>query len=259
MPLSAEPLPTHAEDDLLVSVLIPARDEAENIESLVQEIVMALRPVAPFEIVLVDDGSRDGTGARFMNRCKTLDVPAQCQRHATSAGQSTALAQAARLARGRWLVTLDGDGQNDPADIPALMARAQALEPLQPHYCIAGFRHRRQDTAWKKLQSRIANAVRRRLLDDGVPDTGCGLKLIPRATWVELPYFDHMHRYLPALVRRLGGEVQVVPVNHRHRIAGVSKYNAWNRLWVGLVDLMGVRWLISRSRLPRIDGTERHR
>jgi dolichol-phosphate mannosyltransferase len=240
----------------LISVLIPAKDEAGNIGQLVTEVVDALRSVCGFEIVLVDDGSGDATAAEFAQRCTALGAAAQLIRHQASVGQSTALSTAAQHARGRYLVTIDGDGQNDPADIPALLRQAQAMEAGGAHFCIAGFRHQRKDTEWKKIQSKIANAVRRQILDDGVPDTGCGLKLIPRATWLRLPYFDHMHRYIPALVRRLGGRIAVVPVNHRHRTAGVSKYTAWNRVWVGIVDMFGVRWLTRRSKQPVVAQVE---
>lgn len=242
--------------DLQVSVLIPAKDESGNIGSLVAEIVAALQPVCSYEIVLVDDGSSDGTGHVFLERCRELGASAQLLRHERSCGQSTALSTAARHARARYLVTIDGDGQNDPADIPALLTEAQKMATQGPDFCIAGFRKNRRDTEWKKIQSKIANAVRRRILDDGVPDTGCGLKLIPRRTWLMLPYFDHMHRYIPALVRRLGGSISVVAVNHRHRQAGVSKYTAWNRVWVGIVDMFGVRWLTRRSKLPRLATRE---
>ncbi|WP_374641081.1 glycosyltransferase family 2 protein [Hydrogenophaga sp.] len=242
--------------DLQVSVLIPAKDESGNIGSLVAEIVAALQPVCSYEIVLVDDGSSDGTGEVFLARCRELGASAQLLRHERSCGQSTALSTAARHARARYLVTIDGDGQNDPADIPALLVEAQKMAAQGTDFCIAGFRKNRRDTEWKKIQSKIANAVRRRILDDGVPDTGCGLKLIPRRTWLMLPYFDHMHRYIPALVRRLGGRISVVAVNHRHRQAGVSKYTAWNRVWVGIVDMFGVRWLTRRSKLPRLAARE---
>ncbi|GLS16092.1 dolichol-phosphate mannosyltransferase [Hydrogenophaga electricum] len=248
--------PSPVAEPLLVSVLIPAKDEAGNIGALADEIADALQPACPFEVVLVDDGSSDDTGQVFLARCQARGVPAQLIRHQRSCGQSTALWTASRHARGRYVVTIDGDGQNDPADIPALVRQAQALEADGAHFCIAGFRHRRKDTEWKKLQSKIANKVRRQILDDGVPDTGCGLKLIPRQTWLLLPYFDHMHRYIPALVRRLGGRIAVVPVNHRHRTAGVSKYTAWNRVWVGIVDMVGVRWLIQRSKLPVLERVE---
>lgn len=240
----------------LVSVLIPAKDESGNIGSLTTEIATALKGTCSFEVVLVDDGSSDGTGDVFLGKCRELGIAAQLIRHAASCGQSTALWTASRHARGRYLVTIDGDGQNDPADIPALVRQAQDLQSRGEHFVIAGFRHKRKDTEWKKIQSKIANAVRRQILDDGVPDTGCGLKLIPRQTWLLLPYFDHMHRYIPALVRRVGGEIAVVPVNHRHRQAGVSKYTAWNRVWVGIVDMFGVRWLIKRSKRPVVAKAE---
>lgn len=236
----------------LASVLIPAKNEAGNIGALVREVDAALRSHCPYEIVLVDDGSDDGTGDEFVQACRALGAQGQLLRHRASVGQSTALMSAARHARGRYLITIDGDGQNDPADMPALLAVAREAETQGAHFCIAGYRKNRQDTEWKKIQSRIANAVRQRLLADQVPDTGCGLKLIPRATWLQLPYFDHMHRYLPALVLRLGGTIRVVPVNHRARQSGVSKYNAWNRLWVGLVDMAGVMWLIRRGKRPVI-------
>jgi membrane-associated phospholipid phosphatase len=241
---------------LEVSVLIPAKDEADNIGPLVAEIAAALNPHIGFEVVLVDDGSSDATGDVFLEQCRRSGVRGQLLRHAQSCGQSTALLTAARHANGRFLVTIDGDGQNDPADIPALIAEARLLTLGGPDFCVAGYRRNRQDTRWKKLQSRIANAVRRRVLDDGVPDTGCGLKLIPRQTWLGLPYFDHMHRFLPALVQRVGGRVSVVPVNHRPRRAGISKYTAWNRLWVGLVDMVGVRWLIRRSQRPLLSDKQ---
>ncbi len=255
MPIASPSSATSAEAPL-VSVLIPAKDESGNIGALVDEITLALRPVCTFEVVLVDDGSTDGTGDVFLRHGKELGINAQLIAHAHSCGQSTAMWTASRHALGRYLVTIDGDGQNDPADIPALVRQADEMSARSEHFCIAGFRHRRKDTEWKKIQSRIANAVRRQILDDGVPDTGCGLKLIPRATWVLLPYFNHMHRYIPALVRRLGGEIAVVPVNHRHRQAGVSKYTAWNRVWVGIVDMFGVRWLIQRSKRPVVAKTE---
>ncbi len=240
----------------MASVLIPARDEAGNIGRLIGEIQAALESRYPYEVVLVDDGSSDDTGEVFLRCSRELAVPALLIRHARSTGQTSALWTAARHAAGRFLITIDGDGQNDPADIPALIARALPMASSHGHFCVAGERRKRRDTRWKKIQSRIANAVRRRILDDGVADTGCGLKLLPRATWMALPDFDHMHRFVPALVKRIGGAIEVVPVNHRHRAAGVSKYTAWNRLWVGIVDLMGVRWLIRRTRLPAIERLE---
>lgn len=240
----------------LISVLIPAKNEAGNIGKLVGEVAVALSPVCRFEVVLVDDGSTDGTAAEFVQACRDLGAQGQLIQHQASVGQSTAVATAARHALGRFLVTIDGDGQNDPADIPDLLRAAEALAPTVEHFCVAGYRKNRQDTEWKKIQSRIANGVRQRILNDQVPDTGCGLKLIPKQTWDVLPYFDHMHRFIPALVCRIGGAIRVVPVNHRAREVGVSKYNAWNRLWVGLVDMAGVAWLARRAKRPVIAGRQ---
>jgi dolichol-phosphate mannosyltransferase len=177
--------------------------------------------------------------------------------HAQSCGQSAAIVSGVRAARGEWIATLDGDGQNDPADIPKLLALVR--DPAQPKnlQCIAGWRKKRQDTWLKRLSSKIANGVRSRLLGDATPDTGCGLKLIPRAVWLQLPFFDHMHRFLPALVQRNGGATVSVEVNHRPRTRGVSNYGLHNRLWVGLVDLVGVMWLQRRMKRASVSEAPR--
>ncbi|WP_336367860.1 glycosyltransferase family 2 protein [Marinobacter sp. C2H3] len=227
-----------------VSVIIPVMNEAENIGDLMQEIHQALAEGPTYEIVVVDDGSSDGTLARAEETATTLGCRFQGIAHARNLGQSAAVKTGACHATGIWLVTLDGDGQNDPADIPALLERARGLAATD--YVIAGYRRQRRDTRWKRFQSRLANRVRNALLHDGVPDSGCGLKLLPRRTFLALPWFDHAHRFVPALVRAIGGNVVVVDVNHRHRTRGVSKYSAWNRAWVGIVDLIGVWWLIHR-------------
>ena len=158
-----------------------------------------------------------------------------------------------KAAHGAWIATLDGDGQNDPADIPQLWRLARAA-PANPPLLVAGFRTTRQDSRAKRMASRIANAVRSRLLGDATPDTGCGLKLFPRALFLDLPAFDHMHRFLPALVLRAGGAVRSVPVNHRPRRAGKSKYGVFDRLGVGIVDLIGVYWLQRRPARPDLIG-----
>ncbi len=227
-----------------VSVIVPARDEAENLPLLLDEIAAALAAV-DYEVLLVDDGSVDGTWPLLMARA-ARDARIRPFRHARSAGQSTSLWQAARLARGAWLATLDGDGQNDPADLPRLLARAQqgGVE------LVAGHRQSRQDDWLKRLSSRVANAFRDALLRDGVPDTGCGLKVIGRDAFLSLPYFDHMHRFLPALVQAQGGTCVSVAVGHRPRTAGRSHYGVNDRLWAGLIDLLGVLWLRRRCRLP---------
>jgi dolichol-phosphate mannosyltransferase len=158
-----------------------------------------------------------------------------------------------RAARGIWIATLDGDGQNDPADIPALLAQARAAGPLT---LIAGHRVTRRDTRTKRLASRMANGIRARLLGDATPDTGCGLKVFRREDFLRLPHFDHMHRYLPALFIREGGGVVSVPVNHRPRTRGRSKYGTLDRLWVGIFDLAGVYWLQRRWKRPVVEPAE---
>jgi dolichol-phosphate mannosyltransferase len=225
----------------VVSVVVPVRDEEGNVDALLHEIATALA-AERHEIVYVDDGSRDATAARLAaarERYPQLRV----LRHRAAAGQSAAIATGVRAARGEWIVTLDGDGQNDPADAPTLLARARAADAPA---LVAGWRTTRRDTRVKRLSSRIANAVRGALLGDRTPDTGCGLKVFRRETFLALPQFDHMHRFLPALVRRTGGSVVNVPVHHRARAAGSSKYGILRRLGVGIVDLFGVMWLQRR-------------
>lgn len=235
-----------------LSVVVAVRDERENIEPLVREIVAALTGVVSFEILYVDDGSTDGT-ALALELMQQEVALLRVVRHETSAGQSTAIRSGVMAARGHWIATLDGDGQNDPADIPVLLTQACSIAAHRgdDRILIAGWRTNRRDTPWTRWQSRVANGVRSRLLGDGTPDTGCGLKVYPRALFHRLPYFDHMHRFMPALVRRDGGEVRSVPVNHRPRTRGRSHYGVLNRLWAGIVDLAGVMWLTRRARAPR--------
>ena len=234
-----------------LSVVIPVRNEAENILPLLTEIHAALEGHIDFEVVYVDDGSSDATPARLAEaqaRHPRLRVLA----HAASCGQSAALVTGFRAARGEWIATLDGDGQNDPADIPKLLAeRDRAGRPVNLQL-VAGYRKKRQDTWLKRFSSRVANGVRSRLLGDATPDTGCGLKLILRSAVLELPVFDHMHRFLPALIQRSGGATVSVEVNHRPRTRGISNYGMFDRLWVGIVDLFGVMWLQHRARRPRV-------
>jgi dolichol-phosphate mannosyltransferase len=229
---------------ITLSVVIPAHNEAANLPTLLDEVERALSHQA-YEVIVVDDGSDDDTWPLLVTRAHRQDS-LRPLRHRDSAGQSTALWQAARHARGEWLATLDGDGQNDPADIPALLEAAKAARVD----LVGGHRVTRQDSALKRLSSRVANAVRARLLGDGSPDSGCGLKVIRRQAFLSLPYFDHMHRFLPALVAAQGGRCLSHPVKHRPRRAGRSHYGLSNRLWVGITDLIGVRWLQRRSRLP---------
>ncbi len=230
-----------------LSVVIPVRNEALNVGPLVGEIHRALDGLVAFEIVMVDDGSADDTAARI--RALRLTDPAlRLIRHQKSCGQSTAVRSGVLAARSPWIATLDGDGQNDPADIPALWRLALEAGPGRRRL-FAGWRARRKDNAVKRLTSRWANGIRAALLGDATPDSGCGLKLFERATFLELPYFDHMHRFLPALVLRAGGEVVSVRVNHRPRELGRSNYGTFDRLWVGITDILGVMWLQRRAKL----------
>ncbi|APE30289.1 dolichol-phosphate mannosyltransferase [Halomonas aestuarii] len=228
----------------LVSVIIPARDESGNLPSLLDEIADALAAI-DHEVLVVDDASRDGTWALLEARAAE-DPRLRPLRHAESAGQSTSVWQAGHEARGEWLATLDGDGQNDPADLPSLIERARQGDVT----LVAGHRTTRHDDWLKRISSRIANGVRARLLRDQTPDTGCGLKVMRREAFLRLPYFNHMHRFLPALVQAQGGRCVSLPVNHRPRGTGRSHYGLNNRLWAGLLDMAGVMWLRRRSRLP---------
>lgn len=231
----------------LLSVVVPVHNEAENIEPLIREIENALNNSVEFEIVYVNDGSLDDTGDH-LTQAKLKHQKLRVITHAKSCGQSTALRTGIKFANGDWIATLDGDGQNDPADIKKLIAALAVDVDL-----IGGNRrHARRDTWVKRISSIIANNVRSKLLNDSTPDTGCGLKLFKREVYLDLPYFDHMHRFLPALVQRAGGRVISVPVNHRAREHGKSKYGTIDRLLVGIVDLIGMLWLIKRSKRPLV-------
>ncbi len=229
-----------------LSVVVPAHNERDNVAPLLLEIESALEPLnLDWEAVFVDDASRDDTLAvlrSLLGSHRRLRV----LRQQRQSGQSTAVRNGVKAARGRWIATLDGDGQNDPADIVKLLAARNAGDGSVKLY--AGWRTTRRDSFSKRMSSRVANRIRAFLLADATPDTGCGIKLFERETFLELPYFDHMHRFLPALVRRAGFGVISVPVNHRPRMRGVSKYGLWNRLWVGIVDIAGVAWLRRRAR-----------
>src|SRR5690606_21713375 len=229
-----------------LSVVVPVFNERDNIAPLVDEIVAALRGRLPFEIVYVDDHSTDDTLA-VLQALKPRVPELRVLRHATQSGQSTAVRTGVKAARAPWIATLDGDGQNDPADIPKLLAARDAAGPEVKLF--AGWRVDRKDSGSKRWASRWANRIRARMLRDNTPDTGCGIKLFEREVFLDLPYFDHMHRYLPALVQRAGWKTVSVPVNHRHRTAGVSNYNNLQRALVGIADLRGVAWLIRRSRV----------
>jgi dolichol-phosphate mannosyltransferase len=231
----------------LISVVVPVKNEVANIAPLIAEIRIALAGVA-HEIVYVDDGSDDGTADALREAAEA--APLVRRRHQLSCGQSAAIVTGVRAAQGEWIATLDGDGQNDPADIPALWARAQGEPGL---ILLAGHRTRRRDSFVKRVTSRLANRLRAAMLGDATPDSGCGLKMFRRAAFLELPAFDHMHRFLPALFIRAGGRVVSVPVNHRARLRGASKYGTLDRALVGVFDLMGVFWLQRRWRRPVVE------
>lgn len=237
-----------------LSVVVPVHNEEDNVAPLVGEIVAALRGTIDFEIVYVDDTSKDATLQR-LRELQATTPELRVIRHLSNAGQSTAVRNGVKAARGAWIATLDGDGQNDPADIPKLLAQRDTATPDIKLF--AGWRVNRQDSGSKRWASKWANAIRARMLRDDTPDTGCGIKLFERDAFLDLPYFDHMHRYLPALMQRAGWKTVSVPVNHRHRTAGVSKYNNLNRALVGIKDLRGVSWLILRSRRTAVEELQK--
>jgi dolichol-phosphate mannosyltransferase len=234
-----------------LSVVVPVHNETGNIEALILEIEAALAGRIDFEMVYVDDGSGDGSAAELAD-LRAGHGRLRVLRHRSQSGQSAALRTGVAGARAAWIATLDGDGQNDPADIPALLDARDRCATAEL-WMVAGVRRKRRDSMVKRLSSRIANGIRRRVLRDAASDTGCGLKLFRRDAYLALPFFDHMHRFLPALIRRAGGAVLEVPVNHRPRAAGASHYGIWGRAWVGLVDMLGVAWLQRRMKNPIVE------
>lgn len=234
-----------------LSVVVPVKNEQDNIEPLIREIVAALHGNTEFEILYINDGSTDATQA-VLEKLKSQFPMLRVIRHNKSCGQTQAITSGVRAARHEWIATLDGDGQNDPADIPALLVKLADTGQPENLELLAGWRAQRKDTFLRRLSSKVANGVRSRLLKDNTPDTGCGLKVFARESFLYLPNFDHLHRFLPAMIIRGGGAVVSVPVGHRARERGVSKYGVNNRLWVGIVDLFGVAWLQRRTRLPVI-------
>ncbi len=252
-PIAAMPAVQAPPPPPLLSVVVPVRNEAPNIAPLLAEIEAALSAIE-HEIIYVDDGSVDDTAAAL--RLAGARLPAgrlRCLGHRVSCGQSAAIVTGVKAARGTWIATLDGDGQNDPADIPRLLARAEAERAAAGRpVMVAGHRVRRRDSRMKRVTSRLANRIRAWLLGDATPDTGCGLKVFPRGLFLELPHFDHMHRFLPALVLRQGGVVVSEPVGHRPRQHGRSNYGTLDRLAVSLFDLAGVAWLQRRWRRPEV-------
>jgi dolichol-phosphate mannosyltransferase len=238
---------THAPQ---LSVVVPVFNERDNVGALLREIVAVLRGKVDFEALFVDDDSKDDTLAQLQSL--KAEVPElRVLHHAKQSGQSTAIRTGVKAARGAWIATLDGDGQNDPADIPKLLAARESADRAIKLF--AGWRVHRQDSGSKRWASKWANKIRSNMLRDDTPDTGCGIKLFEREAFLDLPYFDHMHRYLPALMQRAGWKTVSVPVNHRSRAAGVSKYNNLQRALVGLRDLRGVAWLITRNKRTGVE------
>ena len=238
-----------------ISVVIPVRNEADNVGTLMAEIHQVLSGQEAYEMIFVNDGSTDETGVNLRQAMRTYPALRVLQ-HQQGCGQSRAIHTGVLAAQFSWIATLDGDGQNDPQDIPMLMAilQQQADEDL---WMLNGHRFQRRDTGWRRFSSIFANRIRRVILHDDTPDTGCGLKLFRRDKFLNLPYFDHMHRFLPALIRMTGGKVISVKVSHRCRKFGYSKYGTWDRLQAGIVDLLGVIWLKKRHSLPVVSEVPR--
>lgn len=238
-----------------ISVVVPVHNEAENVESLIAEIHAALCGIETYEMIFVDDGSTDETSSILKLQMQHF-AKLRILKHEFSYGQSRAIHSGVLAANYDWIVTLDGDGQNDPADISNLL---NVLYDLHDNnlWMLVGYRYKRNDSLWRRLSSKVANSIRRFFLNDDTLDTGCGLKLFKRDKFLRLPYFDHMHRFLPALIQMTGGQVISVKVSHRPRQFGVSKYGTLDRLIAGIIDLFGVLWLKSRYSLVKMSEVSR--
>lgn len=238
-----------------LSVVVPVHNEADNVEPLILEIQAALDGIVTYEIIYIDDCSRDGTPEKLVQLNRRIEA-LRVLSHKKQSGQSAAVRTGVKAAAAPLVATLDGDGQNNPADIPNLLQAYGAQAGDDPRLLIAGHRAQRQDNFTKRLSSKIANAIRSRLLGDSTPDTGCGLKVFRAEDFLDLPSFDHMHRFLPALMIRSGGRVLSVEVSHRPRERGKSKYGTLDRLWVGITDIIGVLWLKRRSINPEVEESK---
>jgi dolichol-phosphate mannosyltransferase len=240
---------------LALSVVVPVHNEADNLEPLIQEIQAALDGIVSYEIIYINDYSRDGTPEKLVQLNRKIDV-LRVLTHNKQSGQSAAVRSGVMAAGAPLVATLDGDGQNNPADIPNLLTAYQEQAGSDPKLMICGHRAKRQDSFTKRISSKIANSIRASLLGDSTPDTGCGLKVFRAQDFLDLPNFDHMHRFLPALMIRSGGQVVSVEVSHRPRERGKSKYGTMDRLWVGITDLIGVMWLKRRQINPEVEESE---
>lgn len=236
-----------------VSVVIPAYNEANSLANLTAEVVAALDGRWDYEIVIVDDCSDDDTAQRLIDLGQQLGPRLHAYRHQRRGGQSRAIWTGVEHAHGNWIATLDGDGQNDPADLPRLLEAAAPLSQVRPLF-VGGVREKRRDRWDRRLVSWLANRLLGWALHDGAADTGCGIKLLPRELFLSLPYFDHMHRFMPALAQRAGAELRYLRVNHRPRLHGRSRYHNLRRAFASLFDLWGVRWLQHRAaNVPEVE------
>lgn len=231
---------------LVLSLVIPMYNEEENVAAVLQGVHDALAGRLIYELVVVNDGSTDNT-QDILCRLQTIYPDLKIVRHLENKGQSAAIVNGVKHSFAPWVATLDGDGQNDPRDILRLFSYASGYDPHRDTVLITGIRINRQDNWLRRASSRMANIARQILFRDGCPDAGSGLKIFPRRAFLELPHFDHMHRFLPVLFKRANGKLINVPVNHRSRLLGKSKYGVWNRLWISIVDLLGVKWLQKRD------------
>lgn len=233
---------------LSVSVVIPVKDEEQNIALLAQELKAVFCDKAEYEVLIIDDGSSDGT-REVLYTLKKGSSNIRILIHERTLGQSYAVLNGVRHAKGTWVAIIDGDGQNDPADIPKMLDYCIQEHARDADFAgVIGHRVERQDSQVKRMTSKIANGFRAAVLKDGVPDIGCGFKIVLRERYLRLPSFDHMHRFIPVLIQAQGGRMSSMPVRHRPRVHGKSKYSTWNRLWVGIVDVCGVWWLCRRSK-----------
>lgn len=238
---------------LNVSVVIAVLDEAENVEAVCREVLAHMPAVGAFEVVFVDDGSADAT-PEILQAIAARDRRVRLVRHVCRCGKSQAVRSGVLAARAPWIATLDGDGQNDPGDLPAMLVKAWTATGASP--LVAGVRTRREDPLSRRIATRFANGLRSRLLGDDCPDTGCGMKVFAREAFLRLPCFEGMHRFLPALFKRHRHPLINHPVAHRPRLSGQSKYTNWGRALVGVADLTGVVWLLRRTRAPQFIGDE---